>query len=82
MFIINAKSLGIAGGIVWAASLLLLTWIHLFTGYGAIFLNILTDLYPGYSLTFFGAFIGAFWGFIDMFCFLFLIAWIYNFIEH
>ncbi len=82
MFVINPKSLGIAGGIIWGVAMLLLTWLSMITGYATIFLSLMVDIYPGYSVSFFGSIIGLVYGFIDAFVFLFLLGWLYNFIEH
>jgi hypothetical protein len=78
---LNAKNLGLAGGIVWGAVLFLVTIISVLTGYASGFLGIFTSLYPGYSITWLGSFIGLVYGFIDAFVGLWLFAWIYNKLE-
>ncbi len=82
MFIINPKSLGLAGGILWGISLMVMTWFSIWTDYGSLFLSIITDIYPGYSISFLGSLIGLLWGFLDGFVSLFLLGWLYNFFEH
>jgi hypothetical protein len=78
---LNAINLGLAGGIVWGVSLMLLTWISMGTGYGSGLLTAITKLYPGYSIDLSGSFIGLLVGFVDFFIFLYLIAYVYNWLE-
>lgn len=75
---LNAKNLGIAGGIVWGLCMFLCTILAIYTGYTTLFLEAMKSIYIGYSLTWPGAFIGLVYGFIDAFIGLFLLAWIYN----
>ncbi len=75
---LNAKNLGLAGGLLWAFSLLILTVICMFTGYAEGFLGVFEALYPGYNISPVGAIIGLAYGFADAFVGLFLLAWIYN----
>lgn len=82
MFTINAKTLGIAGGVLWAVMILLITWASLFNGYGYVYLSILADIFPGFSVSFIGSLIGAVYGFVTGFIFYYLLATLYNFIEH
>jgi hypothetical protein len=74
----DAKRLGLAGGILWGAIMLVFTWIAVLTGYGEGFLTIFGNLYWGYSITWLGSIIGAIYGFVDAFVGLYLLAWIYN----
>ena len=78
---LNAKNLGIAGGIVWGAAVLIVTLVSVGTGYGVAFLTLLASLYPGYSISVVGAVIGLIYGFIDAFIGLYIFAWIYNKLE-
>ena len=72
-------ALGIALGIVWGGSLFFTTWISYYTGYGRLFLQTLAgSIYPGYSITPAGSFLGLFYGFTDGLISGFLIGWIYN----
>jgi len=82
MFVLNPKSLGLAGGIIWGFSLLLMTWLSIWTDYGSLFLSIVNDVYPGYSISFLGSLVGLFWGFLDAFLFFYFLGWLYNFFEH
>ncbi|WP_068469358.1 bacteriophage holin [Candidatus Protochlamydia phocaeensis] len=70
--------LGIAGGIVWGVSLFLFTILSLYSGYAEQFLNLMANIYPGYEISWPGAFIGLLYGFADVFIGLALIAWLYN----
>ncbi len=72
-------ALGIALGFVWGGALFLTTWLSYFTGYGRFFLvAIPQSLYPGYTISPFGSFLGLIYGFIDGFISGALIGWIYN----
>ena len=77
----DAKRLGLAGGILWGAIMLVFTWVAVLTGYGSIFLGFFSGLYIGYSVTWLGSIIGAIYGFVDAFVGLYLLAWIYNKLE-
>lgn len=72
-------ALGTALGAVWGGSLFVTTWLSYFTGYGKLFLEALAQsIYPGYTISPLGSFIGLFYGFLDGFVSAALIAWIYN----
>jgi len=72
-------ALGMALGTVWGVSLFLTTWISYYSGYGRLFLQALAEsIYPGYSITPAGSFIGLAYGFADGLISGFLIGWIYN----
>lgn len=72
-------ALGIALGTVWGSSLFVTTWVSYYTGYGNLFLEVLAQsIYPGYSITPLGSFIGLFYGFLDGLISASLIGWIYN----
>jgi len=75
---LNAKNLGLAGGILWGVSLMVCTWLSLFTGWGISFLVVMESIYPGFDISFVGSILGLIWGFLDGFVGLFLLAWIYN----
>ncbi len=72
-------ALGIALGAVWGCALFITTWLSYFTGYGKLFLEVLAQsIYPGYTITPAGSFLGLFYGFLDGFVSGTLIGWIYN----
>lgn len=75
---LNPTKLALSGGLIWGMSVFFLTLISLHTGYAQGLLEFFTPLYPGFSISYFGAFIGLLYGFMDMGIFLFLLAWIYN----
>lgn len=75
---LNAKSLGLAGGVLWGVSMFVMTWVNQWCGYGTEFLNLIATVYPGYALSAMGSFIGLAWGFADGFIGLFLLGWLYN----
>lgn len=72
-------ALGIALGLVWGGSLFLTTWLSYYTGYGKLFLEVLAQsIYPGYTISPLGSFLGLFYGFLDGLISAGLIALIYN----
>ncbi len=75
---LNIKAFGLAGGITWGLLILLLTFWFLIMGYQGSVLAKLGNVYIGYSVTFWGAFIGLVWGFIDGFIIGAFFAWLYN----
>ncbi len=75
---LNEKALGLSGGILWGAVMLVTTWASVLWGYGTAFLGVMADVYPGFSVSWGGSIVGAVYGFIDGFIGLYLLAWIYN----
>ncbi len=75
---LNAVSLGVAGGILWGAMMLILTWICMANGYASMWLEVMSSVYPGYSISFAGSIIGLLYGFADGFIGLFILGWLYN----
>ena len=72
-------ALGVALGSVWGVSLFITTWISYYTGYGRLFLEVLAQsIYPGYTITPLGSFLGLLYGFADGFISAALIGYIYN----
>jgi hypothetical protein len=70
---------GIALGAVWGGALFMTTWLSYFTGYGRLFLEVLAQsIYPGYTITPAGSFLGLLYGFLDGLVSATLIGWIYN----
>ncbi|HHN65843.1 MAG TPA: hypothetical protein ENK09_10830 [Nitrospirae bacterium] len=71
--------LGASIGIVWGGSLFITTWLSYFTGYGELFLKTMAQsIYPGYSITPLGSFLGLVYGFIDGLVSGAIVAFIYN----
>ncbi len=75
---LNVRALGLAGGIVWGSVIFLLTWWVLLLGYDGTLLSQLANVYLGYSVTWYGAFIGLLWAFADGFICCAALAWLYN----
>jgi len=76
---LKPAALGIALGLVWGSSLFATTWLSYFTGYGKLFLEVLAkSIYPGYTISPLGSFLGLAYGFLDGFVSAWLIAVIYN----
>lgn len=78
---LNSVKLGLAGGILWALMLFVMTWLAMYTNYGMLWLVQWTDIYPGYDFTPVGSLLGLIYGFIDGFICLFLLGWIYNLLK-
>ena len=80
---LNPKNMGISAGIIWGSCLFLVTIICVLTGgsidgYGAKFLKIIVDIYPGYNISIVGSIIGLVYGFIDGFIALVIFGMLYN----
>jgi hypothetical protein len=75
---LNAKNLGLSIGILWAIVLFLMTVLSIYTGYASGFLQLIADIYPWYTVSWAGAFIGIVFGFIDGFIGGYVVAWLYN----
>ncbi len=75
---LNVRALALAGGVVWGLAILLLTYWFLIRGYEGHTLAQLSKVYLGYSVTWYGAFVGLVWGFVDGFVGGALLAWLYN----
>lgn len=74
---LDAKALGLAGGILWGACVFLTTLWVTYRG-GGEHLVLLAKIYVGYSVSVAGAFVGLVWGFVDGFICGWLLAWLYN----
>jgi len=77
---INALSLGVAGGILGGAIILLTTLAGLLFGGFPEFLSLIADIYGfgAYDVTWFGVILGGIYGFIDCFIFFWLLGLLYN----
>ncbi|MFQ5963999.1 MAG: bacteriophage holin [Candidatus Scalinduaceae bacterium] len=78
---LNPRNFGLAAGVLWGFSLLLMTLISVGTGYASEFLEVIASIYPGYSISLLGSIIGLVYGFIDGFIGVFIFAWLYNWLE-
>lgn len=78
---LDAKKLGVAGGILGGLFMLVFTLVSVFTGYAHDWLVLFSSFYPGYSVSVVGSLIGLVYGFIDGFVWLFLLGWIYNHVK-
>ena len=75
---LKVRALALAGGIAWGLVIFLLTYWFLIFGYEGETLARLSNVYLGYSVTWYGAFVGLIWGFVDGFIGGALLAWLYN----
>jgi hypothetical protein len=72
-------ALGLSLGIVWGGALFITTWLSYFTGYGKLFLySVAGSIYPGYTISPVGSFLGLVYGFTDLLIMGLLVGWIYN----
>ena len=74
----NAVALGMALGIIWGVSLLLMGLVAYYATYGSEFVAAVGTVYLGYQPSILGAFVGGLIGFVDAFIAGALIAWLYN----
>jgi hypothetical protein len=75
---LNVKGFFLAGGILWAASMFILTWFSIW-GYGSdTAASMAKSYYIGYDVTPLGSIIGAVYGFFDAGIGCAIFAAIYN----
>jgi len=77
---LHAIGFGVALGILWSVSVLVMALISMNVDWGGEFVSWLGDLYIGYDASISGSFVGAAWGFLDGFVGGAVFAWIYNLI--
>lgn len=75
---LNPRKLGLAAGIVWGLSMFVCTILAMWTGYSGMFLHMMGSIYPGFTISWLGVFLGAIYGFIDGFVGFFLLGYVYN----
>jgi len=74
----NVKAFALAGGILWGASLFILTWLEIW-GYGSVTGEAMVKAYYlGYTVTPVGSVLGAVYGFFDAGIGCAIFALIYN----
>lgn len=75
---LSPTRLGVSGGILWGLCMFVCTVLAIYTGYSTHFLNLMGDIYLGYTISWWGSIVGLVYGFLDGFIGLFLLAWLYN----
>lgn len=75
---LSVCSLGVAMGVTYGLSLLIMGLLATFCQWGNAVVELLSTMYIGYGATVVGSVIGALWGLVDGFIFGAVIAWIYN----
>ena len=75
---LDEKAFALASGIVWGVVVFVLTNIIMLRGGTGEHLSRLSQVYPGYAVSFVGSLIGLAWGFVSMFLAALLAAWLYN----
>ncbi len=74
---LNKKAFALACGIIWGATILMMTLWVLWRGGGNTMI-LLEQFYFGYSISYLGAVIGLIYGFVDGFIGGWIFAWLYN----
>lgn len=77
-FMLDPKALGLSAGILWGLSIFLFTIVGIYSSYGHQSLEILSDTYPMYSISWLGSIVGLIAGFVDGFIVFYLLGWLYN----
>lgn len=75
---LSPVALGLAFGVLWGVSILVIGLLAYFYTYGHGFVIAVGSLYPGYTPSIKGSILGGIIGFIDAFIMGFIIAWLYN----
>jgi len=79
-FALDPLHFGLAAGIFFGLIVFFTTLVSANNGYGAMFLNLLMSIYPGYKITYVGSLIGLVYGFLDGFIGCYVFAWLYNYL--
>lgn len=75
----NVQKVALTGGVIWGLTLFGTTLANVyFGGYGTAFLNVWTSIYPGFTISVTGSFVGLIYGFVDMYFGIYLINWVYK----
>lgn len=75
---LSPKACGLAFGILWSGSVLIMGLVALVSAWAQPFVDVLSVMYVGYSASIVGILIGVLWGFIDAFIGGWVFAWLYN----
>jgi len=75
---LNVKAFGLACGILWGASMLVMGLADTASTWGDSWGQVMASVYLGYTPTVIGSIIGAIWGFVDAGIGGMLLAWLYN----
>ena len=74
----DVKAFGLTCGILWGATVFLMTLWLIAWGYQGTLIRNLDHIYFGYSFSLLGSVIGAVWGFVDGLIGGAIFAWLYN----
>lgn len=76
---LSVKGLALAGGLLWSVLFFIWTLLAAYTGYGEGGLEAFwVGIYPWYTVSVQGAFIGLGWAFMDGLVCGAILAWLYN----
>ncbi|MBU0981203.1 hypothetical protein KKC94_00760 [Patescibacteria group bacterium] len=76
---LHAFALSLTLGLCWALTIFISTLLAVKTGYLEDPLFLVTKIYPGYDLSYQGAFVGMVWAFADAFIGTYICVSVYNF---
>ena len=79
---LNAVAFGLACGLLWTISVLILGLLAMQFGYGSQWVELIATVYKGYGPTLQGTLAGLPWAFADAYIGGFLLAWLYNKCAH
>ena len=75
---LSPLALGLAAGVLWGVSILIMGLIATYYAYGRPFVEAMSVMYTGYEASIKGSFLGGAMGFIDAFIGALIFAWLYN----
>ena len=75
---LSPNKLAFSFGLIWGLGMLLVGWLGWLFNYGLMFVHAMGSIYIGFQPSFAGGVIGAVWGFVDFFIFIWLCASVYN----
>ena len=78
---IHVQRLALTAGIIWGGAIFITTLAAVYFNYGVAFLNGIASVYPGYTITPIGSFVGGIYGFIDAFVGVYIAIWLYRKLE-
>ena len=73
----NYVRLAVSIGLTWALSIFIMGIAATYCDYGVAFVDFFGKFYLGYGASLKGSFIGALWGFVDIFVFVMVVGLIY-----
>jgi len=75
---LNVKALGLACGLLWGGTILIMGIIDTLSTWGDAWGQMLASIYLGYTPTISGSIVGGIWGFVVAGISGSILAWLYN----